>query len=80
MNIRLRAAIYTIGMFAGIFASAFAVVAVANLLGTDAMTVFFILFGVFLIWTVYELMLGKLKIDENIDAIDKRIEERFKKD
>jgi uncharacterized membrane protein YfcA len=80
MNIRLRAAIYTVGMFAGVFAGAFAVVAVANLLGTDAMTVFFVLFGVFLVWTVYELMLGKLKIDENIDAIDKRIEERLKKD
>ena len=80
MNIRLKAAIYTVGMFAAIFAGAFAVVAVANFLGTDAMTIFFILFGAFLVWTVYELMLGKLKIDENIDAIDKRIEERFKKD
>ena len=80
MDIRLRAAIYTIGMFAAMFVGAFAVVGIANLLGTDAMTVFFVLFSAFLIWTVYELMLGKLKIDENIDAIDKRIEERFKKD
>jgi hypothetical protein len=80
MNIRLRAAIYTVGMFAAIFSGAFAVVVIANLLGTDAMNLFLILFGVFLVWTVYELMLGKLKIDENIDAIDRRIEERLKKD
>ena len=80
MNIRLRAAIYTVGMFAAIFVGAFAVVAIANLLGTDAMNLFLILFGAFLVWTVYELMLGKLKIDENIDAIDRRIEERLKKD
>ena len=80
MNIRLRAAIYTIGMFAAMFAGAFAVVGISSLLGTDAMTVFFILFSVFLVWTVYELMLSKLKIDENIDAIDKRIQQRSEND
>ena len=78
MNIRLKAAIYTIGVLASIFSGAFAVLVLANFLGTDATLIFTGLLGIFLVWTMYELVLSKLKMDEsiqeNMDDIRKRLE------
>jgi membrane protein implicated in regulation of membrane protease activity len=78
MNIRLRAVIYTVGMFAAVAAGAFAVVALATFVSVDPTVIFSVLISVFLVWTVYGLMLSKLKMDDEIDAIDRRIEERSK--
>ena len=78
MNIRLRAAIYTVGMLAAIFAGAISVVALATFGGVDPTLVFAILLVGFGVWTLYELMLSKLKMDQEIDAIDRRIEQRSK--
>lgn len=78
MNIRLRAAIYTIGFLAMISAGAFSVLALASFGGIDPTLIFAILLIAFGVWTLYELMLSKLKFDDEIDAISKRIEERNK--
>jgi uncharacterized membrane protein YfcA len=78
MNIRLRAVLHTIGMFACIFAGASAVVALSLLGGVDPTLIFTVIIGACLVWTVYELMLSKLKMDEEIDEIQKRIDERLK--
>jgi len=78
MDIRLKAVIYTIGMFAAVTAGAFAVVAVSTFVSVDPTVIFSILVGVFLVWTVYGLMLSKLKMDDEIEAIQKRIDERSK--
>jgi len=79
MNIRLKAVIYTIGVFAAIAAGSFSVVALSAWGGIDPTLTFTILVGVFLVWTVYELMLSKLKIDDEIVEIQKRIDERISK-
>jgi hypothetical protein len=79
MNIRLRAVIYTVGMFAAVTAGAFAVVALATFVGVDPSLMFAILLGGFLVWSVYGLMLSKLKIDDDLDEIQKRIDERLSK-
>lgn len=78
MNIKLKAAIYTVGMLAAICAGAFSVVALATFGGVDPMLLFTILFVAFGVWSIYELMLSKLKFDKEIDAIQERIEERLK--
>jgi hypothetical protein len=78
MNIRLRAAIYTVGMLAAIFAGAISVVALATFGGVDPTLVFAILLVGFGVWTIYELMLSKLRFDKEIDKIQDRIEERLK--
>jgi uncharacterized protein with PQ loop repeat len=72
MNIQLRAVIYTVGMFALIMSGAFSVVAIANLLGTDAMMVFSILIVAFCVWIMYSIILGKLKIEQHINEIDSK--------
>ena len=78
MNIRLKAAIYTVGFLAAICAGAFSVVALATFGGVDPTLIFAILLIAFGVWTMYELMLSKLKFDDEVDAISKRIEERLK--
>ena len=78
MNIRLRAVIYTVGMFAAVAAGAFAVVVLATFVSVDPTVIFSVLISVFLVWTVYGLMLSKLKMDDEIEAIQKRIDERSK--
>lgn len=78
MNIRLKAIIYTVGFLAAIGAGAFSVLALAAFGGVDPTLIFAILLVAFGVWTMYELMLSKLKFDEDIDAIEKRIEERLK--
>ena len=78
MNIRFKAAIYTVGLLAAISAGAFSVLALASFGGVDPTLIFAILLIAFGIWTLYELMLSKLKFDDEIDAISKRIEERLK--
>jgi hypothetical protein len=78
MNIRLRAVIYTVGMFAAVGAGAFAVVALATFISVDPTVIFSVLISVFLVWTVYGLMLSKLKMDDEIEEIQKRIDERSK--
>jgi hypothetical protein len=79
MNIRLRAAVYTVGFLAAVWAGAFAVVAIANLGGFDPEIVFAILLVAFGVYTMYQLMLSKIKFDDEIDAIEKRINERIEK-
>jgi hypothetical protein len=78
MNIRLRAALYTIGFLCCVGAGAISVVALATFGGVDPTVIFAILLVGFGVWTLYELMLSKLKMDQEIDAIDRRIEERSK--
>ena len=78
MNIRLRAAVYTIGFLCCVGVGAISVVALATFGGVDPTLIFAILLIAFGIWTLYELMLSKLKFDDEIDAISKRIEERLK--
>jgi CHASE1-domain containing sensor protein len=82
MNIKLKALLYTIGVLASIFSGAFVVVAIANFFSTDATLIFTCLLGLFLIWTIYELMLSKIKMDESIqesiEAMQKRIDDRLK--
>lgn len=78
MNIRLKAALYTVGVLASIFSGAFVVIALAHFFGTDASLVFAGLILIFLVYTMYELMLSKLKMEESIqesmDDIRKRLE------
>ena len=76
MNIKLKAALYTVGFLAAVCAGAFAVVVLANIGGIDPTTLFALLLIGFGVWTMYELMLSKIKFDQEIDAINKRIEER----
>ena len=82
MNVKLKAAIYTVGMLAAIFSGAFVVLALANFFGTDITLVFTCIIGAFLIWTIYELMLSKIKMDESIqesiESMQKRIDDRLK--
>jgi len=77
MNIRLRAALYTVGVIAAICAGVFVVTVLAHFLSTDVNVILAGAVGVFLIWTIYELMLSKLKMDdsiqESIDDIRKRL-------
>ena len=79
MNIRLKAAIYTIGVLAAIFSGAFAIVAIAHFFSADATLIFGCLIGLFLVYTMYELMLSKLKMDESIKESMDAIQERLKK-
>ncbi len=79
MDIRLKAALYTVGWLAAIFSGAFVVVALAHFLGTDATLIFAGLLGVFLIWTMYGLMLSRLKMDESIQESMDNIRERLNK-
>lgn len=79
MNIRLKAAIYTVGFLAAIFSGAFFVLAIANFFATDATLIFTGMIGVFLIWTIYELMLSKIKMDESIKESIDAMQERLKK-
>jgi uncharacterized membrane protein required for colicin V production len=79
MDIRLKAALYTVGWLAAIFAGVFVVSALAHFFGTDATLIFAGLLGVFLIWTMYGLMLSRLKMDESIQESMDNIRERLKK-
>jgi hypothetical protein len=79
MNIRLKAAIYTVGMLACIFSGAFVVLALANFFGTDITYIFTGIVGAVLVWTIYELMLSKIKMDESIKESIDAMQERLKK-
>jgi hypothetical protein len=79
MDIRLKAALYTVGWLAAIFSGAFVVVALAHFFAADATLIFAGLLGVFLIWTMYGLMLSKLKMDESIQESMDNIRERLNK-
>jgi len=79
MDIRLKAALYTVGWLAAIFAGVFVVSALAHFFAADATLIFAGLLGVFLIWTMYGLMLSKLKMDESIQESMDNIRERLKK-
>jgi hypothetical protein len=50
----------------------------ATFVSVDPTVIFSVLISVFLVWTVYGLMLSKLKMDDEIEAIQKRIDERSK--
>lgn len=75
MNIKLRAAVYTVGFLAAVCLGAFAVVAISNFGGFDPSLLFAILLVAFGVYTIYQLMLSKIKFDDEIDAIEKRIKE-----
>jgi hypothetical protein len=72
MNIQIRAILYTVGTLAAIVTGASLIVAIANFLGTDATMVFSILVLMFLVWTMYSLILSKLQIEKNINEIESR--------
>jgi dipeptide/tripeptide permease len=79
MNIKLKAALYTVGMLAAIFSGAFFVLALANFFGADITLIFACIIGAFLIWTIYELMLSKIRMDESIKESIDAMQERLKK-
>jgi hypothetical protein len=79
MDIRLKAALYTVGWLAAIFAGVFVVVSLAHFFAADATLIFAGLLGVFLIWTMYGLMLSRLKMDESIQESMDNIRERLNK-
>ena len=62
MNIRTKAALYTIGFFVGILALASVINAIAPYIELWMISAFFI--GL-LFYTMYQLMLAKLKFDED---------------
>ncbi len=76
MNIHLKAAIYTLGMLAAVVTGACVVIALSVFGGVDPTTIFALLLMVFGIYTIYQLMLNKLKYDQELDAINDRIQER----
>jgi hypothetical protein len=79
MDIRFKAALYTVGWLAAVFAGVFVVSALAHFFATDATVIFAVLLGVFLIWIMYGLILSKLQMDESIQESMDDIRERLKK-
>ena len=68
MNIRVKAALYSIGFFVGIFAFVMAINMVIPYLQPWMGSTFLILV---LVYGVYQLMLAKLTFDEDITRITK---------
>ena len=66
MSIRVRAALYSIGFFVGIFVLATVLNAIAPYIELWMISAFFI---ALLFYTMYQLILTKLKFDENITRI-----------
>jgi hypothetical protein len=69
MDIRVRAALYSIGFFVGVFVLALALNAIAPYIELWMISVFFI--GL-LFYTMYHLMLAKLKFDEDLGRLNKK--------
>ena len=74
MNIRTKAALYTIGFFVGVLALASVLNAIAPYIELWMISAFFI--GL-LFYTMYQLMLTKLKFDEDLTRV-KNIEDKPK--
>jgi hypothetical protein len=72
MDIRVRAALYSIGFFVGIFALALGLNAIAPYIELWMISVFFI---ALLFYTMYQLMLTKLKFDEDLGRLNNRDKE-----
>jgi hypothetical protein len=72
MNIQIRAILYTVGALAAMVTGASLIVAIANFSGTNVTMVFSILVLMFLIWTMYSLILSKLQIEKNINEVENR--------
>lgn len=68
MSIRVKAALYSIGFFVGIFGLGMGLNAIAPYVESWMISAFFI--GL-LFYAIYQLMLAKLKFDENITRITK---------
>jgi uncharacterized membrane protein len=79
MNIKLKAMLYTVGWLAAIFLGVLIVNSLATFFATDATLIFTGLLGIFLVWTMYSLMLSKLQMDESIQESMDDIRERLKK-
>jgi hypothetical protein len=78
MDIRLRAVLHTVGVFVTIFVGSLAIVTLSKFGGIDPALIFTIIISVFLVYTVYELILSRLKMYEEIQKIDERLKERTK--
>lgn len=74
MNIRTKAALYTIGFFVGVLALASVLNAIAPYIELWMISAFFI---ALLFYTMYQLMLTKLKFDASLTRV-KTIEEKPK--
>jgi len=72
MSIRVRAALYSIGFFVGVFVLALGLNAIAPYIELWMISAFFI---ALLFYTMYQLILAKLKFDENIDLLNKKDKE-----
>jgi hypothetical protein len=68
MNIRTKAALYTIGFFVGILALASVINAIAPYVEMWMISAFFI---AILVYVVYTLMLAKLTFDEDFTKLGK---------
>lgn len=66
MDIRVRAALYSIGFFVGVFALAIGLNAIAPYIELWMISVFFI---ALLFYAMYQLMLAKLKFDEDLTRV-----------
>jgi hypothetical protein len=71
MNIRIKAALYSIGFFVGIFALGLGLNAIIPYLQPWMGTALII--GI-LVYGVYQLMLAKLGFDEDIERLNKKDE------
>ena len=69
MNIRIKAALYSIGFFVGIFALGLGLNAIIPYLEPWMGTA--VIIGV-LVYAVYQLMLVKLTFDSDIDRLNKK--------
>ena len=69
MDIRVRAALYSIGFFVGVFALALVLNAIAPYIELWMISAFFI--GL-LFYTMYQLMLTKLKFDDDLGRLNKK--------
>jgi len=72
MDIRVRAALYSIGFFVGIFALAIGLNAIAPYIELWMISAFFI---ALLFYTMYQLMLTKLKFDEDLGRLNTKDKE-----
>lgn len=72
MDIRVRAALYSIGFFVGVFVLALVLNAIAPYIELWMISAFFI---ALLFYTMYQLMLTKLKFDEDLGRLNTKDKE-----
>ena len=72
MDIRIRAALYSIGFFVGVLVLAIGLNAIAPYIELWMISVFFI---ALLFYAMYQLMLTKLKFDEDLGRLNTKDKE-----